>query len=90
MKKLMLGVMGLLLVVVMLGRPAIAATSSTYAQTKYPIVLVHGFLGWSTMVGVWDYFNHIPAALKNDGAAVYVVQLSQTNSDAVRGEQLLA
>lgn len=90
MKKIILGLMSLLLVTTMLGRPAMAANSTTYAQTKYPIVLVHGFLGWSTMVGVWDYFNHIPTALKNDGASVYVVQLSQTNSDAVRGEQLLA
>lgn len=90
MKKMMIGLMSLLLAVAMLGRPAVAATSSTYAQTKYPIVLVHGFLGWSTMIGVWDYFNQIPTTLKNDGASVYVVQLSQTNSDAVRGEQLLA
>src|ERR1035437_7341544 len=42
------------------------------------------------MFGVWDYFNGIPSGLTSNGATVYLAQLSQANSDAVRGEQLLA
>ncbi|MGH8809725.1 MAG: lipase family alpha/beta hydrolase [Noviherbaspirillum sp.] len=59
-----------------------------YTQTKYPIVLVHGILGFDH-VGLYEYFYGIPAALRSDGAAVYVSQVSALNKHEVRGEQLL-
>ena len=67
-------------------KPAEAA--STYAQTKYPIVLVHGWLGWDAIAGV-DYFYKIPGDLRNNGAKVYVAYVSGNNSTELRGEQLL-
>ncbi len=60
-----------------------------YSQTKYPVVLVHGLLGWDN-IGPLDYWYRIPAALRADGAEVYVTQVSAANSTEVRGEQLLA
>ena len=66
-----------------------AHAQSTYAQTRYPIVLVHGFFGFDSALGV-DYFYGIPSALRSDGAKVYVAQVSAANSHEVRGEQLLA
>lgn len=67
-----------------------AATSptSTYAATKYPIVLVHGFMGFKDILGV-DYFYQVPDTLRKNGAKVYVAAVSEVNSSAVRGEQLL-
>lgn len=62
--------------------------AANYTQTKNPIVLVHGLLGWDNIVGV-DYFYKIPAALRADGAKVYTVTLSGSESHEVRGEQLL-
>ena len=66
-----------------------AHAQSTYAQTRYPIVLVHGIFGFDSALGV-DYFYGIPSALRSDGAKVYVAQVSAANSHEVRGEELLA
>lgn len=71
---------------------ALAATAqaqSGYTQTRYPVVLVHGLFGFDSFLGV-DYFYGIPQALRQDGARVFVAQVSAANSTEVRGEQLLA
>ena len=59
-----------------------------YTQTKYPIVLVHGFLGFES-VGPLEYFYGITSALRSGGANVYVTAVSAANSTEVRGEQML-
>ena len=59
-----------------------------YTETKYPIVLVHGFLGFDQLVGV-DYWYNIPETLQQDGAEVFVATVSNTNYPEVRGEQLI-
>jgi len=63
--------------------------SSGYTQTKYPIVLAHGMLGFDKLLGV-DYWYAIPGALRRDGASVYVTEVSQLDTSEARGEQLLA
>ncbi|MES2264658.1 MAG: triacylglycerol lipase [Pseudomonadota bacterium] len=61
-----------------------------YTKTKYPIVLVHGFLGFDH-IGIYPYFYGISESLQSyDGARVYTAQISAANSTEVRGEQLLA
>ena len=60
-----------------------------YTQTRYPIVLVHGLLGFDK-IGPVEYFYGITSSLRKDGAKVYVVQVSAANSTEVRGEQLLS
>jgi len=65
-----------------------SAYAAGYTQTKYPIILVHGMLGWDS-IGPYEYFFGIPGALRRDGAQVYVAQVSAVNSTEVRGEQLL-
>ncbi|HFC31030.1 MAG TPA: alpha/beta fold hydrolase, partial [Oceanospirillales bacterium] len=62
---------------------------STYTKTKYPIVLVHGLLGFDQIFGSYDYFYRIPAELEDDGATIFVADVSAVNSSEVRGEQLL-
>ncbi|MBS7691379.1 triacylglycerol lipase [Pseudomonas lalucatii] len=62
--------------------------SSGYTQTKYPIVLAHGMLGFDSILGV-DYWYGIPTALRRDGAKVYVTEVSQLNTSEARGEELL-
>ena len=76
---LILGVLALL--------PA-TSMASGYTQTRYPIVLVHGLFGFDN-IGPVDYWYGIPSALRNDGARVYIAQVSAANSTEVRGEQLL-
>ncbi len=62
--------------------------SSAQAQaTKYPVVLVHGFLGFDDILGI-DYFYRIPNTLREEGTEVFVAQVSAFNSTEVRGEQL--
>jgi triacylglycerol lipase len=58
------------------------------ARTRYPIVLVHGLFGFDQMLGV-DYFFQVPAALRREGAQVFVAQVSAVNTAQVRGEQLI-
>lgn len=61
-----------------------------YTETQHPIVLVHGLSGFDELFGFVEYFNGIPGALAEDGAQVYVPQVSAANATTVRGEQLLA
>ncbi|WP_304639814.1 triacylglycerol lipase [Pseudomonas sp.] len=68
---------------------AISTTAqASYTQTRYPIVLAHGMLGFDSILGI-DYWYGIPAALRRDGARVYVTQVSQLDTSEARGEQLL-
>ena len=62
--------------------------ASGYTATKFPVVLVHGFMGFDEVSGI-DYFYRIPESLKRSGASVHVVKLSALNSNEVRGEQLV-
>ncbi|MCP5175031.1 MAG: triacylglycerol lipase [Moraxellaceae bacterium] len=62
--------------------------ASTYSQTKYPVVLAHGMMGWDTMLGI-EYWYQIPNDLRANGANVYTTQASGLESSEVRGEQLL-
>lgn len=65
-----------------------ASVKSSYAKTKYPIVLAHGMAGFSA-VGPLQYWNGITEDLVANGASVYVAQQASFNSSEVRGEQLL-
>jgi len=66
-----------------------AQAADTYAQTRYPVVLVHGMLGFDA-IGPVDYFYGVPAALRSSGATVYTPAVSALESSEARGEQLLA
>lgn len=63
-------------------------TLSTYAKTKYPIVLAHGMGGFSK-IGPIDYWYGIPQDLAVNGAKVFITQVASFQSSDVRGEQLL-
>lgn len=77
------------LTVAMLALCALPSWATGYAQTKYPIVLVHGLFGFDR-IGPLEYFYGIPSDLRANGAQVYVAQVAAANSTEVRGEQLLA
>lgn len=61
----------------------------SYAKTKYPIVLSHGFLGAETYLGILDYWYGIEDYIEDKGGTVYVTEVSAANSSAARGEQLI-
>lgn len=65
-----------------------AAAASTYAKTKYPIVLAHGMAGFDK-IGPLDYWYGIPQDLTSNGASVHLTQVASFQSSEVRGEQLL-
>ena len=81
--------LALLLAAILLMLGGAAHANTGYTQTRYPIVLVHGLFGFDSFLGI-DYFYGIPNALTQDGARVFVAQVSAANSTEVRGEQLLA
>lgn len=79
-----------LMAVVCLCFCSFAAYAQTgYTQTKHPIVLVHGLLGFDSVLGVYDYWYGIGADLKAGGAKVYTASVSASNYSEVRGEQLI-
>ncbi len=69
--------------------PLVASAQSGYTQTRHPIVLVHGLLGFDRLLGVYDYWYGVPGNLSAGGAKVYVASVSASNFSEVRGEQLI-
>jgi triacylglycerol lipase len=69
------------------GGVAIAWTS--YAQTKYPIILAHGMAGFNSIFGL-EYFYGVSFDLATNGANVFNTQVASFDSSYVRGEQLLS
>lgn len=67
----------------------LTSAQSTYTKTKHPVVLVHGLLGFDSLLGILDYFHGIPSDLRSGGAQVYVANVSSSNYSEVRGEQLI-
>lgn len=63
-------------------------TVTSYAKTRYPMVLAHGMGGFS-LIGPLDYWYGIPANLATNGANVYVTQVASFADSVTRGEQLL-
>jgi len=61
----------------------------SYAKTKYPIVLAHGFLGADSYLGIVDYWYGIEDYIEEKGGTVYVTEVSPANSSAARGEELI-
>ncbi|MBP9217889.1 MAG: triacylglycerol lipase [Sterolibacterium sp.] len=60
-----------------------------YTAVRYPIVLVHGLLGFDSILnGVLDYWYKIVPDLRAGGAPVYVTAVSGLNTSEERGEQL--
>ncbi|GMU45007.1 MAG: triacylglycerol lipase [Xanthomonadales bacterium PRO6] len=66
-----------------------APVQAQYTQTRHPIVLVHGLLGFDSLLGIYDYFYGLPAELRSGGARVYIANVSSSNYSEVRGEQLI-
>jgi len=62
--------------------------TSTYAKTKYPVILAHGMAGFTAILGI-EYFYGIGPNLTANGARVFETQVASFNSSYVRGEQLL-
>lgn len=58
------------------------------ARTRYPLVLVHGLLGFVRLAGR-PYWYGIDSALRQQGAEVFTPRVSSLNGNEVRGEQLL-
>jgi triacylglycerol lipase len=72
------------------GRGATAAPQQRgYTQTRHPIVLMHGMLGFDRILDVYTYWYGIIEALQRGGAEVYVLSVSPLSSTTARAEQAL-
>ncbi len=58
------------------------------AAPKNPVVLVHGFTGFDTVLGL-DYWYGITKALEKDGVKVLVAQVNPSQTSEYRGEELV-
>lgn len=69
-----------------------AKSTTSYAQTKYPVVFNHGMSGFIRIgtddLGL-DYWYQILPDLARNGANVWATRVSPFNSTEVRGEQLV-
>jgi triacylglycerol lipase len=66
-----------------------AAEVDTYAATRYPIVLIPGFLGFDKLLGTVEYFSGVADALEQSGASVFQVTVSQAADSYTRGAEIL-
>jgi triacylglycerol lipase len=57
-------------------------------RTRYPVVLVHGMLGFESVFGMSYWYDLVPR-LRAHGVVVYTPAMSSFNDSVVRGEQLL-
>ncbi len=71
-----------------LAAPTAHASLLNLSKTKYPIVLVHGFIGFDNILGI-QYFYQINTALKADGATVYIASVNPSQTTEFRGEELV-
>ncbi|HTN30154.1 MAG TPA: triacylglycerol lipase [Pseudomonas sp.] len=55
---------------------------------RYPLVLVHGLLGFGHLLG-YPYWYGIDSALRRAGVDVYLARISAVHGNEPRGEQLL-
>ena len=65
-----------------------ATHAGTTAKTRYPIVLVHGFIGFDNILGI-QYFYDIPKTLREEGATVYIASVNPSQTTEFRGEELI-
>jgi triacylglycerol lipase len=56
-------------------------------SSRYPIVFVHGFMGWDEILNV-DYFYQVRKTLEQAGFEVYTPSVNPINSIEVRTRQL--
>jgi triacylglycerol lipase len=95
MKKLSRWVTGVLVLSTLSIAPAQAGLfswlfpESTYAKTEYPIVMVPGAFAFDNAFGLLDYWHGITDELRDEGAEVYVVNLSSLALHEKRGDELL-
>lgn len=70
--------------------PLTSSTNAGYTNTKYPVILSHGFAdaGNSSTEPLTDGWYGITSGLARDGAIVFEPDTSSFNSSLVRGEQL--
>jgi len=55
--------------------------------TRYPIVLLHGFLGWD-QVFAFDYFYKVRTTLQSQGYEVFATSVNPVQTVAVRAREL--
>ncbi|CBL44416.1 Lipase [gamma proteobacterium HdN1] len=65
-----------------------AEAASTYAKTRYPIVMVGGFMAFDSILGI-EYFYGVSDDLRKNGATVYDSNVSKFQTSEFRGEELI-
>ncbi|RMF13350.1 MAG: triacylglycerol lipase [Gammaproteobacteria bacterium] len=68
---------------------ATAHAGNSYTQTRYPIVLVHGIMGWDSLLGTIEHFYRIEYELERSGATVFPARIAFLNSNEYRADQLV-
>ena len=87
MRKL-LKVVLVLLFVGLLAAPVQAV--DTYTQTKYPIVMVPGVMGFDTILGIYDYFYGVQSAIQSssNGQKTHLMSVASWQQTETRGLNL--
>lgn len=56
--------------------------------TRHPIILIHGFAGWDTFIGFYNYFFGVEADLTGRGYDVHTTQVAMFNDSNFRASEL--
>ena len=73
--------------VLLFALPMASMAATTKCATKYPIILAHGAGFESNVLGIVDYWGKIPAAMRNNGANVFITNVSAMESKANKAAQ---
>ena len=88
LRVVMLRVLFVALFVGLLAAPVFAV--DTYTQTKYPIVMVPGVMGYDTVLGINDYFYGMQNAIQSsaNGQKTHLISLAAWQQTETRGLNL--
>jgi len=70
--------------VLLFALPMTSMAISTKSATKYPIILAHGAIFESKILGIIDYWGKIPSAMRDNGAKVFITNVSAWNPRPIK------
>ncbi len=56
--------------------------------TRFPIAMMHGFAGWDTMIGIYEYFFNVEDDLEDRGYEVHTTEVAMFNDSELRAQEV--
>ena len=67
---------------------AVCETNCDRKFTRFPIAMMHGFAGWDTMIGIYEYFYNVEDDLTDRGYEVDATEVAMFNDSDFRSREV--